>query len=878
MRIRIYAACALIFAFVGAAYGAAMSPAAPEQTKPGRVSGLVAWENGSLEGAVVYLYSDPTLRKVEKAFPLLAADGKFDIEAPPGEYYLAAVIDRNRNGGFDAGDAIGVYGIRSWGNTRETKRAVQIKSGHRTYNIQIPICAARVEFQGRPRIVSLQDAKLNGLAEEGAKAEAVIRGKAVSTVKGPVYVLAFDDPTRRRRVGQTRVNPDGSFELKAPRGTLYLAAVADRNRSNIFDAGDAFGSLDTVNSETGRREPEPLNAAGGFVEGVQLKIAEQKDSEGRLKPLTKEESENLLTLKGRIELPKGLSALSSVEIHSDPSLMRPTAHASADPNGRFSVQLPPGSYYILANADFDGDGYISPGDGLGAYGSPNIASSPPLPFELKADMEETPAEAVAPITGIYSPAGRVVSIGAALSDLGSSDEISTGVAGRIVWDGMTPSAAWVFAASTPDFKEAQPRRVDLDSYGNFALSLPSGSHYIMAVVDAGGDETVGRGDGVAVYGTNAPLTGAPAEVYVWEGGVAPYIHMRVSAVATNDAGGYAPLDDGSRMLIRRKYGEPNDVYRRIVRGRLIEEWRYWEEGAFFAFAAKGPGWELEESRSFEPNRAALERLRPDDLTLQTPFSVSSVVGEPVYYEADNIIWALAPDGSQEPIGFGSELAMSKKGVWFRDEDRNLRFWDGNGAPTVRIPAEAAARQASASPDGTTIAYLKAGQLRIRREQTGTEEVAAVQLQQIDGPVWSRDGFLIAFSAAEKSNGADAAADSNLYLYDTKSAHLEPLIVDSAYDAHPAWSPTHPMTLAFTRVQGERPQIWIAEFSKNGEKTLRQITQQGGSRPKWLNGGTGLIYERNGQVWTFDLETETARPLLVNGEPVVGKHPCVGPSP
>ncbi len=878
MQIRVYAACALTFAFVCAAYGEAMSPSAPEQTGPGRVSGVVVWENESLEGAVVYLYSDPTLRKVEKAFPLLAADGKFDIEAAPGEYYLAAVIDRNRSGGFDVGDAIGVYGIRSWGNTQEMKQAVQIESGRRTYNIQIPVSAARVEFQGRPRIVSLQDAELNGLSQQAVKEKAVIRGKAVSTVRGPVYVIAFDDPARRRRVGQTRVNPDGSFELEAPRGTLYLAAVADRNRSNIFDAGDAFGSLDALNSETGRREPEPLNAAGGIVEGVELKIAAQRDSEGRLKPLTKEGGENLLTLRGRIELPKGVSALSTVEIHADPSLMRPTAHASADLNGKFSVQLPPGFYYILANADFDGDGYISPGDGLGAYGSPNIASFPPLPFELKEETEEAPVEAVAPITGVYSPAGRVVSIGAVKSYLGASDEISMGVAGRIVWDGLTLSAAWVFVSSTPDFKDALPRRVDLDSYGNFALSLPSGSHYIMAVVDATGDEMVGRGDGVAVYGTNAPLTGAPSEVYVWDDSVAPYIHMRVSAVATNNTGGYAPLDDGSRALIRRKYGEPNDVYRRVVRGRLIEEWRYWEEGAFFAFAAKGPGWELEESRAFEPNRAALERLRPDDLTLPTPFSVSSVVREPVYYEADNIIWALAPNGSQEPIGIGSELTMSKKGVWFRDEDRNLRFWDGNGAPAVRIPAEAAARQASASPDGKTIAYLKAGQLRIRREQTGTEEIAAVQLQQIDGPVWSRDGFLIAFSAAEKSDSADAPAESNLYLYDTKSAHLEPLIVDSAYDAHPAWSPTHPMTLAFTRVQDERPQIWIAEFSKTGEKTLRQITQQGGSRPKWLNGGTGLIYERNGQVWAFDLETETARPLLVNGEPVIGKSPCVGPSP
>ena len=133
----------------------------------------------------------------------------------------------------------------------------------------------------------------------------------------------------------------------------------------------------------------------------------------------------------------------------------------------------------------------------------------------------------------------------------------------------------------------------------------------MAVVDAGGDETVGRGDGVAVYGTNAPLTGAPAEVYVWGRRRSRRISTCASALSRQtSAGGYAPLDDGSRMLIRRKYGEPNDIYRRIVRGRLIEEWRYWEEGAFFAFAAKGPGWELEESRSFEPNRAALRASAP----------------------------------------------------------------------------------------------------------------------------------------------------------------------------------------------------------------------------------------------------------------------------
>lgn len=884
-----------LFALFAAAAGAvptrefspaarAQTPATTSDTAPGQIVGKVTWDGSPLDTAIVYLYEDPTLKSVHSASPLLSDSGAFAIDVPPGTYYVAAVLDRNRSGGLDVGDALGIYGIRSWGDTSERKLPIEVGPNERASNVNISISAVRARREGRDRMVALADALAAELAPPVRPPTSAIRGsvKGLATdasAPTPTHVYAYADLSWRRLLDGAPVAPDGSFELRIPAGKAYVAAITDDNRSNVFDAGDAFGFFSRADprpGSAGRALPAPVAVRDGETrEGVDVTLVGRRDARGGLVALDADPSlpteQESRTIAGRVDWPNHPPAQATVEFYADASLLAPVAAVAAGPTGDFSVRLPAGDYYIIANVDADANGYISPGDGIGGHGSSDITSFPPRPYTAGASDD-----VVITVTGAFGDGGLLLPAQSERESPTATEEydIAEGIMGRVRWDGHAPKEAWLLIAQTSDFADAEMLPIVLDGFGNFVVALPPGAYYVMSIVDATADEQVGAGDGVAIYGARVGAASGvvePSRVLVWADRVTPYVHLTVSAVYTDRGSRYAALDDGSRTTIRRSLGEPNDRYRWTKGGRLVEEWRYWAEGVAFTFAANGPGWTQIGNEKFKPNRSAIERMRPDDIGMAPSLVAQSTVDAAVYYETEGAVWAFTPDGSQRPITVGSEPHATDEGLIYRDEDGRFMLLDADGSSRLAMPPGSGARDLAFARDSSAVAYVRDGRLVVRH-RTGEELVAPVDdMVGLSAPSWDRSGRVLAFSAINPAGGGMA-----IYAYDPERAHVEPLVEEPGDDIDPVWSPTDARAIAFTRVVDNIGQIWVTSFSELGERSSAQLTEHGGSGPQWLPDGSGLVYEADGQIWTVDIDSKAARPLLVNGEPVIGGRPMVLP--
>lgn len=838
-----------------------------------RIVGKVIWEGQDLTGTTLYLYRDVSLKDLYGGSPLLSESGTFEVRVAPGNYYLVAVVDRNRSGTFDDGDALGVYGIRHWTNPREQKIPITVGDRQKAVDVNLYISAIRKREQGRSRLVGLEEVEIP--SSGGETPTSTIRGR-VTSVDGKsllgkaAYVFAYSDPWWRRRVGSAKVGQDGTYELKLPPGRYYLSAVVDANASNLFDEGDSFGVLGVtaaVPSEDLRRTPFLLSVGGHETrENVDILLTVRQDAGGKFVPLTRaEETESEkpeLLLRGRVEWEGVRQILASVELYEDPSLFRPLARTLSDAQGRFEFRVPAGDYFLVALVDRDGEGTLSAGDGLGGYGAEDIVTQPLRRYELKPDAPE----AVIRISAVYDDAGQLVSLP---GESESSLSPATGIIGRIRWDGFTPQFAWLLLATSPDFSDAEMHPTLLDRDGNFVLTTEPGRYYLTALVEASEDEKMGIGDGVAVYGTRNPISGTPAPILVIEGRLTPFISMEVTAVVTDSEGSYALLDDGYRAAICACYGEPNTRVYRHESDQLIEEWWYWALGHSFSFVAEGPGWRFLGMDTFKPNEEALKSIRPEDLDLTPSLVAQSTVDARVYYVSDGLLWVMEPDGSRRPLGYGSHPLPTPRGLLYRNEEGDLVALDGGTGDLETVLERGSIGEVALSQDGSLIAYVRASegglQLRLRRWATGEELIVPTDLAEISHPSWNRDAGLIAFAGTRRS---ESTAD--IYVYDPVANRLGTLIAEATDEKEPVWSPTDLRTLAFTR----EGQLWLATFGENGEKNVRQLTQYGGEQPTWLPDGKGLVYIVNGQLWTVDLASGTERPLLVNREPILGVQPAV----
>ena len=860
------------------------------------LAGRVVWKGQDLSHTSVSVYRDEALQQVYISGIPQLGDGQFTLRVEPGRYYLVAYVDVDKSGSFDTGDGLGMFGITDWGNENQKKQVIEVQDGEKIRGLEIPITARATYIDGKPTVVPLSEyepSQLQQFQTELRKATSGCSGTLRFVRQAPenpkslragsqALILAYTDLSWKYRAGIARVTAVGSWTLNLPPGKYYLMAIVDNNRTNKLDTGDDFGFYGVEDMRKRGNFPQPvLVSVNKFTENIEIAItATYQTREKTQKAATS-------TLTGIVSPVPG-DVTARLEVYSDPALVAPVASGETAPGGAFRLALPPDEYYVIANLDADKNGRYSKGDGLGGYGTIDITAQPPTALTL---VEGETQEIELVISARYDDDGRLHATPPSIE----AHIEQGGIAGRIVWDGHAVLQGILTLSYAPDFSTPIAMPITVSSDGSYQVNVLPGSYYVMAVVDANNDQKTGIADGVGIYGTRHPVRGEPTAVHVFPGETTAHIDIAVLAIYIDADGNMAEIEDGGRWEIRKRYGEPEDIFRVTRGGRLNEEWNYWTKGLSFVWKANGAGWELGDTGRFTPKAGILiekedggkDGKREAGLNLPTIQSSNLLF---IYFAYDGMIWGISPDRNSTPLGIGHNPTVANDGTLiYQDRDgnviiRNREMPDGG----LLLDRRKMADDVAISPDAQYVAYTRPefgdrSRVVIQHIPGGSEFIVPSTALQSFTPAWNSDGTMLAYVTAGSIENPDAAIPvdgqrkRNIYAFDQIAQSVEPIVISpDTDDIEPTWSPANPNQLAFTRKVGDYQQIWLVTYSSEGVPTEKQLTRRGGSHPAWVPpDGQWLIYENNGQLWKIDTthpET-TETPLIHNGHVVFGREPA-----
>lgn len=839
------------------------------------LSGSVTWEGHDLSHTSVSVYRDEELRELYISGIPQLGDGKFTLRVEPGRYYIVAYVDVDKSGNFDAGDGLGILGITDWTDEAQKYALIEIEKGQKVQGLEIPITARATYTQGQIKIVptsQYEPSQLQQFQTALRTATSGCRG-TLRLGQGPVnpqvslgnrkaLILAYTDLSWKYRAGIAPVTDTGAWALNLLPGKYYLMAIVDNNNTNKLDTGDDFGFYGVENMRKRGEFPEPvLISPNKFTEDIEIAITATYQT--RKKTAT----ENTSILTGHVSLPEDATA--QIEVYAEPALVIPIASGETAAGGIFRIALPAGEYYVIVNFDADKNGRYSEGDGLGGYGTVDITTQPPDPIVL-TEGENRDIELV--ISARYDANGLLHA-----APPGIEAHIEQGrIAGRIMWDGHSVQRGILTLSYSPDFSAPIAMPISLTGDSSYQVSVLPGTYYVMAVMDANNDGKTGITDGIGIYGTRRPTRGEPAAVGVFSGQTTPHIDIDILGSYIDEKGNMAEIEDGGRWEIKKQYGEPEDIFRLTRNGRMNEEWKYWTKGIGFLWRANGAGWEFGNEERFTPKADIISEKA------STPQQLPAHI----YFAYDDIIWGLAPDGTNAPLGAGHNPTVANDGTLiFQDREGNVIVRSRekrNGA--LLLDSRQMARDAAISPDAEYVAYTRPeygnrSRIVIRHLSTESEFVVPSTALQSFTPAWNKDGSVLAYvTAGTIENPDDDGQNRNIYAFDQVTSSVEPIVVSPVDDTEPTWSPANPNQLAFTRTEGTYQQIWLTTYSDEGVPTERRLTQKGGSHPVWIPPeGRWILYENNGQLWQIDTQNPetTEAPLMSNGQVVFGHEPSVG---
>ncbi|RKU32919.1 hypothetical protein C6496_23075 [Candidatus Poribacteria bacterium] len=860
------------------------------------LKGRVIWEGQDLSQTTVQVYKDESLKNLYTGVTQLKS-GEFEVRVEPGRYYLVAFVDLNRSGKFDIGDGMGIFGITNWDDSNQQKQIVKVADRQVIRGIDIIITARMQKVGEQGQIVSLSDYQEDPFEQfkselemisSGIKGQVMYEGQA--SLKNAL-VFAYTDLSWKYRVAETQVAAEGNFTLSLSPGKYYLMAIIDSNNTHLFDSGDAIGIYGITDLRESQAFPQPvLVNPNQFTSNLNITIAGKQTISGQVIPMDESEEGVGLAgtataqLTGKVRWTGQSFKGGVIQAFQQASMLKEGYQTRVSEEGKFSLQLPPGDYYLMANIDADGDGKYSSGDGLGGYGTADITTAPPSALTLAAGANP---EITIFVSARSNADGQLEAIAEGTIDL--SQAHSGGISGQIRWDGKVFREGILSISETPDFRSPVAISLNLEDEGRYEVSVPPGDYYVMAVVDLDGDRKSGLQDGVGIYGTRHPVRSKDLQrVSVFSDYITPHIDIEIFAMYIDIEGNIAEIEDGGRSEIKLQYGVPEDVFQFTRFGRQIEEWCYWTQGVRFRFEAVGAGWKLQTRKDFEPTPEALEQLKqleqqPQQLNTDGP--ETTPLNVLLYYSFDDIIWECMPTaGIQQPLAAGRRPTASLGGRLIRlDLEGNVILHDSD-APQGRLLLDKRelATDVTISPDGAYVAFARQemGRQHIYIRHIASQEEIPIPstAQEMLTPAWDPTGELLAYSTKGSIENPEAGTDWNIYSYAYVSGRVEPISIGPEDDAEPAWCPSDPNLLAFSRAEGQHRQIWLVELSPERKPSAQQLTRYGGEKPVWLPDGSAILYETNGQLWQISKDASKNRPVMFNGQVVFGHEPYTIPSP
>ncbi|MDE0682508.1 MAG: hypothetical protein OXI63_06290, partial [Candidatus Poribacteria bacterium] len=200
------------------------------------ITGRIIWDGHDLSHANVSVYRDEKLRELYISGIPKLGDGQFELSVEPGQYYLAAYVDVDKSGNFDAGDGFGIFGITQWDDEKQKYQIIKVNHRETIRSIEIPITARATRTDGKFILVPASRYRPTELQQFQADLRAATSGcsgtlslaldegnpKPFALEGRKALILAYTDLSWKYRAGITTVSDSGAWVLNLPPGKYYL--------------------------------------------------------------------------------------------------------------------------------------------------------------------------------------------------------------------------------------------------------------------------------------------------------------------------------------------------------------------------------------------------------------------------------------------------------------------------------------------------------------------------------------------------------------------------------------------------------------------------------------------------------------------------------
>ena len=137
------------------------------------------------------------------------------------------------------------------------------------------------------------------------------------------------------------------------------------------------------------------------------------------------------------------------------------------------------------------------------------------------------------------------------------------------------------------------------------------------------------------------------------------------------------------------------------------------------------------------------------------------------------------------------------------------------------------------------------------------------------PAWSPDGSLIAYEYNKSPTGMPAA-NSDVWLMDSKGGHQRPLTSSHSFDGDPTWSPDGKQ-IAFESTRSGNPDIWVMNNNGSNPRDLTAGNPGPDRDPAWSPGGHRIAYSSakpkgRSDIYLLDTGNPKAPPLNLTNTP------------